>query len=223
MSLHTALQKHFDSKQYSTDVQQTPILNCSKKTLLSTAKKLKTHKEFQCDMLMDIAGIDYLHYGKSEWETTQGTSSSYSRARSSQSTIAWDQPRFAVIYQLLSTHKNHRIRLKVALEESDLRLPSLVDVWNSANWYEREAFDLFGFFFDGHPDLRRILTDYGFSGHPFRKDFPLSGKVEMRYDATTERCIYEPVKIQRRVVIPKVIRHDNRYLQSNTEEKKSHD
>jgi len=120
-------------------------------------------------------------------------------------------PRFATVYHLLSISNNHRIRLRVRLEEQDLLVPSVVSLWPAANWFEREAFDMFGIMFKGHPDLRRILTDYGFVGHPFRKDFPLIGNVEVRYDGNLKRVVYEPVSIEARVLEPKVIRHDNRY------------
>ncbi|MEJ2553696.1 MAG: NADH-quinone oxidoreductase subunit C, partial [Gammaproteobacteria bacterium] len=121
------------------------------------------------------------------------------------------EERFAVVYHLLSVARNQRLRLKVLLEEEVPRVDSVVEVWNNANWYEREAFDLFGILFDGHPDFRRILTDYGFIGHPFRKDFPLIGNVYMRYDQEKRRVVYEPVGIQPRVLVPRVIRHDSRY------------
>jgi len=112
----------------------------------------------------------------------------------------------------LSTQKNHRLRVKVFLTEQHTMLPSIHHIWKGANWFEREAYDLYGILFEGHPDLRRILTDYGFIGHPFRKDFPLSGQVEMRYDAKLERVVYEPVDIVPRILVPKVIRNDSRYL-----------
>jgi len=117
-----------------------------------------------------------------------------------------------VVYHLLSIKHNHRIRLRTfALGEPPM-VPSVIELWNSANWYEREVFDLFGILFEGHPDLRRILTDYGFIGHPFRKDFPLIGNVEMRYSAKDQRVVYEPVSIEPRILVPKTIRHDHRYL-----------
>ena len=124
-------------------------------------------------------------------------------------------PRYAVVYHLLSVAHNRRLRLRVGLDGDYPRVDSVIAVWAAANWYEREAFDLYGILFDGHPDLRRILTDYGFIGHPFRKDFPLSGNVEMRYDPEKRRVIYEPVSIEPRINIPKVIRHDHRYLVRN--------
>jgi NADH-quinone oxidoreductase subunit C len=124
----------------------------------------------------------------------------------------FDPRRFAVVYHLLSVSLNHRIRLRVFTgPENPPVVPSIVEVWSSANWYEREAFDLFGIVFHGHPDLRRILTDYGFIGHPFRKDFPLIGNVEVRYDPEISRVTYQPVSIEPRVLVPKVIRDDNRY------------
>lgn len=165
--------------------------------------------------LLDVCGIDYLHYGLDDWETQTATESGFSRGTTSQPIRANPrQPtRFAVVYHLLSFTQNHRIRLRVNLpNETELMVDSVVDIWPSANWFEREAFDLFGILFKGHPDLRRILTDYGFVGHPFRKDFPLIGKVEARYDARLQRVIYEPVSIEMRVLEPKVIRHDNRYI-----------
>ena len=140
------------------------------------------------DQLIDVCGVDY-----SDFPGTAG------------------QPRFAVVYHLLSTTQNWRLRVRVYLEDAFPLVPSVVDVWPAANWFEREAFDLFGIVFDGHPDLRRILTDYGFVGHPFRKDFPVSGEVEMRYDAEQGRVIYEPVAFENRISVPRVRRDDFRY------------
>jgi NADH-quinone oxidoreductase subunit C len=120
--------------------------------------------------------------------------------------------RFAVVYQLLSVTRNQRLRLRVpCLDAQEPTVDSVIDVWAAANWFEREVFDLYGILFRGHPDLRRILTDYGFIGHPFRKDFPLSGNVEVRYDPDKKRVVYEPVSIEPRVLVPKVIREDHRY------------
>jgi NADH-quinone oxidoreductase subunit C len=175
---------------------------------------LRDETEFQFKQLIDVCGVDYLHYGTAEWQTEQTTKTGFSRATDpskSQRIAAWGKPRFAVVYHLLSLTHNHRVRLRVFPSSEHLNVPSIVDIWPAANWFEREAFDLFGIIFDGHPDLRRILTDYGFIGHPFRKDFPLIGEVEMRYDAEQQRCIYEPVGIQPRTLIPKVIRTDARY------------
>ena len=121
------------------------------------------------------------------------------------------EPRFEVVYHLHSLERNERLRLKCRLPGADPEIDSVTAVWRGANWSEREAFDLFGILFRGHPDLRRILTDYGFVGHPFRKDFPLIGNVEVRYDPEKRRVVYQPVTIEPRVLVPKVIRHDNRY------------
>jgi len=140
------------------------------------------------EQLIDLCGIDYSTYGDGRWEG----------------------PRFAAVSHLLSVSLNQRLRVRVFCADDDFPvLPSVTSLWASANWYEREAFDLFGIVFEGHEDLRRILTDYGFIGHPFRKDFPLSGHVEMRYDAERQRVIYEPVSIEPREITPRIIREDN--------------
>jgi NADH-quinone oxidoreductase subunit C len=131
----------------------------------------------------------------------------------------WSGKRFASVIHLLSVSNNLRIRVKSFCQDDEVpRVPSVVDIWNGVNWFERESFDLFGILYDGHPDLRRILTDYGFVGHPFRKDFPLIGEVEMRYDAKTERCVYEPVSIEPRVLVPRVIREDGRFDSEESKE-----
>lgn len=187
----------------------------SKNALLEVATQLRDTPEFCFEQLIDVCGVDYLTYGIDEWVTDKATGSGFERAVNKQGLTVepFSGPRFAVVYHLLSVKMNQRLRLKVFLDEVDLRLPSIMPVWPAANWFEREAFDLFGFLFEGHPDLRRILTDYGFIGHPFRKDFPVSGHVEMRYDKATERVIYQPVSIPERVLVPKVIREDSRYLE----------
>ncbi len=174
---------------------------------------LRDDTEFSFNMLIDVCGVDYLHYGLSEWETESATATGFERGvdRHAINNPPLTRPRFAAVYHLLSLKLNHRIRVRVFLNEDNLKVSSVVDIWPSANWFEREAFDLFGISFVGHPDLRRILTDYGFAGHPFRKDFPLSGHVEARYDAKSQRVLYEPVNIQPRILEPKVIRRDNRY------------
>jgi len=182
--------------------------------LLSTCHTLRDAAELRFQMLMDLAGVDYLHYGLDDWQTQSATRSGFSRARLAQEGPPDpDAPgRFAVVYQLLSIANNRRLRLTVKCPESaEPAVDSVIDVWASANWFEREAFDLFGIVFRGHPDLRRILTDYGFIGHPFRKDFPLSGNVEVQYDPDRQRVVYRPVSIVPRVLVPKVIRHDHRY------------
>jgi len=182
--------------------------------LLSVCRALRDTPELKFEMLMDVAGVDYLHYGRDEWQTETATRSGFSRGRVAHSTAPDpNMPgRFAVVYHLLSITHNRRMRLRVKC--ADVQEPvvdSVIDVWASANWFERETFDLFGILFRGHPDLRRILTDYGFIGHPFRKDFPLSGNVEVQYDAEKKRVVYQPVSIVPRVLVPKVIRHDHRY------------
>lgn len=176
---------------------------------------LRDDPEFSFEMLMDLAGVDYLDYGIDEWTTEKATNISFSRGverEISATTPVWSKPRFAVVYHLLSIKHNHRIRLRTFAKEDSPIVPSVVNIWNSANWYEREAFDFFGILFDGHPDMRRILTDYGFIGYPFRKDFPLIGNVEVRYSAVDKRVIYEPVSIPPRTLVPKTIRDDHRYL-----------
>ena len=181
--------------------------------LLQLMHFLKTHQDSSFDTLIDVCAIDYLHFGQDQWVTQKATSTGYSRAvEDFAPNDVFKKARFAVVYHLLSTVHNHRIRVKSFVENKDLLHPSVNDIWGAANWYEREAFDLMGILFTDHPDLRRLLTDYGFVGHPFRKDFPLSGEVEMRYDATLERCVYEPVDIEPRVTVPKSIRKDSRYL-----------
>jgi NADH-quinone oxidoreductase subunit C len=165
------------------------------------------------ESLVDLAGIDYLDYGSSEWKTYSATTSGFSRGVNLSTRRApHDGARFAVAYHLLSVTHNQRIRIRARCEDAeDPIIDTVVDIWPGANWFEREAFDLFGILFTGHPDLRRILTDYGFIGHPFRKDFPLIGNVEVRYDVEKKRVVYEPVSIEPRTLVPRVIRHDNRY------------
>jgi NADH-quinone oxidoreductase subunit C len=199
--------------QFRQDFHEVTLI-CPSQNILSLLKHLKTHKSLKFDTLIDLCAVDYLHYGKSDWETNFSDGSSFSRGveiRAVEGDAAV-QARFAVVYHLLSTSLNHRCRVKVFLDESMPSLPSATCLWKGANWFEREAYDLYGILFAGHDDLRRLLTDYGFIGHPFRKDFPLSGYVEMRYDATLGRVVYEPVEIEPRVLVPKVIRDDNRYL-----------
>lgn len=183
----------------------------ARENLLSLAHSLRDEPDLAFDVLVDVCGLDYLHYGLSEWETESATTNGFERGVTPMTAVKNTGPRFASVYHLLSLQHNHRIRIRVPLEESSLIVPSVMSIWPSANWFEREAFDLFGILYEGHPDLRRILTDYGFVGHPFRKDFPLIGNVEVRYDAKLKRVVYEPVSITSRVLEPKVIRLDNRY------------
>jgi len=173
--------------------------------------------DFGFEMLMDVCGVDYLNYGSDEWRTQSATETGFSRGVEREPVILDDADefnarRFAVVYHLLSLQNNERMRLRVYTGTGNPpMLKSVVGIWNSADWFEREAFDLFGILFDGHPDLRRILTDYGFIGHPFRKDFPLIGNVEVTYDADKGRVAYQPVSIESRTLVPRVIRDDNRY------------
>jgi len=149
---------------------------------------LRDAPDARFEQLIDLCGLDYQAYGSGVWEGA----------------------RYAVVVHLLSVSLNQRVRVRVFCDDDDFPVvPSVTALWASANWYEREAFDLFGIVFDGHQDLRRILTDYGFIGHPFRKDFPLTGHVEMRYDAARQRVVYEPVSIEPREITPRVIREDN--------------
>jgi NADH-quinone oxidoreductase subunit C len=175
-------------------------------------KKLRDELGFE--QLIDLCGVDYLDYGQANWETLKAPNSGFSRGvfdfaddESNNDDALNMERRFAVVYHLLSVSNNLRLRVKVFPESAQMPVvDSVIDIWSVANWFEREAFDLYGILFDGHPDLRRILTDYGFVGHPLRKDFPLTGHVEMRYDAEQGRCVYEPVSIENRVNVPRVIR-----------------
>jgi NADH-quinone oxidoreductase subunit C len=155
---------------------------------LAAAKLLRDAPGCQFEQLLDLCGVDYSDYRDT----------------------AWDGPRFCVVSHLLSISLNQRVRLKVFAPDDELPVvDSVTGLWSSANWFEREAFDLYGIVFEGHSDLRRILTDYGFIGHPFRKDFPVSGHIEMRYDAERQRVIYQPVTIEPREIVPRIIREEN--------------
>jgi NADH-quinone oxidoreductase subunit C len=181
--------------------------------LLAVCLVLRDDSEFKFEQLVDVTGVDYLQYGRVEWTTQDSTSSGFSRGVNRSQQQAAPDKRFAVVYHLLSVTNNNRVRLRCFCEPGEPPLiDSVCDIWASANWFEREVFDLFGILFNGHPDLRRILTDYGFIGHPFRKDFPLIGNVEVRYDAEKGRVVYEPVSIEPRTLVPRVIRDDSRYI-----------
>jgi len=159
--------------------------------ILEVAKILRDDSRFGFEQAIDICGVDYLQWGQeADREMVKPA-------------------RFAVVYHLLSIQNNWRLRLRVWLEDEMPILPSVVDIWNGADWFEREVFDLFGIIFEGHPDLRRILTDYGFIGHPFRKDFPLTGHVEVRYDPDKGSVVYEPVSLEPRILTPRIIREEN--------------
>jgi len=195
-----------------------------KDDLLAIATALRNEADFGFEMLVDVCGVDYLGYGGDEWTTNSASGTGFSRGVELNPVILdesdeFDGRRFAVVYHLLSLQHNYRLRLRVFTgTDNPPIVRSVVDIWNGANWFEREAFDLYGILFEGHPDLRRILTDYGFIGHPFRKDFPLIGHVEMRYDPEKERVVYEPVTIEPRVLVPKVIRKDHRYIEDAPDE-----
>ena len=188
--------------------------------ILEVARMLRDSQGLKFDTCIDVCGVDYLHHGIEEWKTQAATSSGFSRGVTrlnqvpvpAESQASAGARRFAVVYHLLSVELNQRIRLRAFCEDPQAPIiDSVTAIWTSADWFEREAFDMFGILFRGHPDLRRLLTDYGFIGHPFRKDFPLSGHVEVRYDPEKGRVVYQPVSIEPRTLVPKVIRDDNRY------------
>lgn len=203
------------------------IIEVSSDNMVEAATSLRDHKDLQFQQCLDVCGIDYSQYNNNEWQTDNASATGFSRAVNPAShghLIFGDEieptgpqkHRFAAIYQLISYALNWRLTLRVFAENDDFPMvDTLVPVWNGVDWFEREAFDLFGIHFKGHPDLRRILTDYGFVGHPFRKDFPLAGHVEMRYDEEKKRVVYEPVSIEPRVLVPRVHREDHRYIKEN--------
>ncbi len=184
------LQNRFGDVLQSCNVAVDEVtIEVGREQLLEVCTALRDDAGLHFEQLIDLCGVDYLEYGEGVW---QGS-------------------RFAVVYHLLSIRNNCRLRVRVFADNEEPRVDSIISIWSVANWFEREAFDMFGILFDGHPDLRRLLTDYGFIGHPFRKDFPLLGHVEMRYDPERKRVVYEPVETEMRIVVPRVIRHDNRY------------
>ena len=178
--------------------------------IASVCRLLRDDGAFAFTQLSDLSAVDYLTYGEADWQTQAATASGFSRGVASRA-LKGEQPhgrRFAIVYQLLSVTHNLRLRLKAFLDGEPPRIASVVEVWPVADWYEREAFDLYGVLFEGHPDLRRILTDYGFIGHPFRKDFPLEGRVEVRYDPERGRVVNQAVTIEPRTLVPRVIREE---------------
>jgi len=194
--LASRVQERFSTRITATNVEFGELtVELPREHLLSVCSALRDEDAFHFEQLIDVCGVDYLEYGNG----------------------IWSGPRFAVVYHLLSIKNNHRIRLRTFADNDMPMVDSVITIWNSANWFEREAFDLFGIVFNGHPDLRRILTDYGFIGHPFRKDFPISGNVEMRYDPEQKRVIYQPVTIEPRMLVQRVIRHDHRYEEPGNE------
>jgi len=187
--LHRQLEQHLGARLVSVVRWRDELtVEIGAADLLGVGRVLRDTPEFRFEQLVDLCGVDYLNY-------KEGTRAG---------------PRFAVVYHLLSLTHNRRLRLRAFAADDEVPVvDSLTEVWPSANWYEREAFDLLGIVFSGHPDLRRILTDYGFVGHPFRKDFPLSGYVEMRYDPDQQRVIYQPVSIEPREIVPRVVREEH--------------
>jgi NADH-quinone oxidoreductase subunit C len=228
-SLIEQLTAHFgDAIESAREAFGQYTIEVSPDRLLEVAKSLRDERAFRFQQLIDLCGVDYLGYGQDEWETDAVTDEGFSRGVTGlgPGRFAWDNRprpagipnRYAVVVHLLSIEHNLRLRLRsFAADDALPVVPSLVEIWGAANWFEREAFDLFGIIFEGHPDLRRLLTDYGFVGHPFRKDFPLIGNVEVRYDPDKGRVVYEPVSIEPRVGVPRVVREDSRWLQAQNE------
>jgi len=196
--LAQTLERRFKGRIQSCDLALGEVsITVVPENLTGVCLSLRDEAGLQFEQLIDVCGVDYLEYGV---ETNSAAGDK-----------PWQGPRFAVVYHLLSVSLNQRLRVKVPVDGEPPVVDSVVDIWSSANWFEREAFDLFGIAFEGHPDLRRILTDYGFIGHPFRKDFPISGNVEMRYDPEQARVVYQPVSIEPRMGTTRVIREDFRY------------
>ncbi len=192
--------------------------------LLQIAEILRDDEAFSFEEVIDVCGVDYSAYGVAEWDVTTASSTGFGRGVESDRAFDLDaEKRFAAVYHLLSVKNNMRLRLRVFVDTTHPIVASVVSIWNGANWFEREAFDLYGILFEGHPDLRRILTDYGFIGHPFRKDFPLIGQVEMRYDPEQARVIYEPVSMEGRTLVPRVIRGNDQDLPEASEQQDSSD
>ena len=220
-ALLAELEAQFPSKIISSHIYREELtIEISVSDAVDFLAQLKNHPSFQYAQLTDLAGVDYAAYGLVEWDI-EASGSGFSRGVEETNVGRDDvdllqikanvsmKRRFAVVYNLLSITFNSRLRIKVYPENTDMpEVSSVVTIWPGANWYEREVFDLFGIRFKGHPDLRRILTDYGFIGHPLRKDFPLVGHVEVRYDENLQRVIYEPVSIESRVSMPRVIRKE---------------
>ena len=218
-----ALKSHLDGV-LTDQIQKSSIalgeltVEVAPENLLKVARYLRDDSECGFEQLIDVCGVDYLTFGSTEWETggsgfSRGVKREFSFDDDEQEeSVEFDGKRFAVVIHLLSIKHNQRIRVKCYCDDNDFPMVDSVEgIWNSANWFEREAFDMFGILFNGHPDLRRILTDYGFIGHPFRKDFPLIGHVDMRYDEEKKRVVYEPVSIEERILVPRIIRKDQRF------------
>ncbi len=196
-----------------------------RQNLLEVCLALRDEADFKFECLLDVCVVDYKEYGISEWRTERSTLTGFERGvdcSRQEHPVSWNKPRFAVVYHLLSLAHNQRLRLRVFATGEPPFVASMNAIWPAANWYEREAFDLYGVMFEGHPDMRRLLTDYGFVGHPFRKDFPLSGHVEVRYDANEGRVIYQPVTIAPRILVAKTIRKTPNELPPIMPEKPDH-
>jgi NADH-quinone oxidoreductase subunit C len=216
--MENLIAKHIGGQYELEEYSDILTIKTNKDSLLDVMSSLKNNKELDFAQLTDLCAIDYYTYGETEWSTKEATSTGYSRGikPSSHGRIKFEdkisqnkmENRFCVSYHLLSISNNNRIRVKVYLSDEPPVIKSITSLWTAANWYEREAFDLFGILFEGHPDLRRLLSDYGFIGHPFRKDFPLIGNTQIRYDPNLKRIIQEPVDITPRVLVPKVIREE---------------
>ena len=227
-SLAERLAARFGETLSVSTVRNETVAELSAADLIAVATALRDEPGFRFGELIDLCGVDYLGYGQTEWETNTAGGDGFSRGVEGQAMGRFDwagrprgnnEPRrFASVVHLLSIENNHRLRLRVFCEVDTLPVvPSLTLVWPGVNWFERETFDLYGIIFDGHPDLRRILTDYGFVGHPFRKDFPLIGNVEVRYDPEQKRVIYQPVSIEPRILVPRTIRDDADLMQAKAE------
>jgi len=226
--LSLALTSAFTSQLQSNVVVQNDVfgevtIEVSPADALAVFEKLRDDAAFKFEQLIDVCGVDYSEYGSVEWATESTSSTGFSRGVEAATgarlrfgddieSTSSGRARFASVYHLMSVRHNHRLRVRVYCENEAVPVvPSVIDLWPSASWFEREAFDLYGIIYEGHPDLRRILTDYGFVGHPFRKDFPLIGHVEMKYDEQQKRVVYQPVTIEPRVLVPRVIRDDGRF------------
>ena len=187
--------------------------------MLAVCKVLRDDPDFGFECAMDVCGVDYSAYGVGDWQTESATGTGFDRGvecASERPKSTWKKARFAVVYHLLSIQHNWRLRVRAFAHGDTPMVDSMISVWKGVDWFEREAFDLFGILFKGHPDLRRILTDYGFVGHPMRKDFPVTGNVEVRYDHAKGRVVYQPVTIKERILVPRVIRKDSRYVKDET-------
>ena len=223
------LAAHFGARVQVLRQRDEVTLEVAPADYLAVMTELRDHADFAFEQLIDLCGVDYLGYGQAEWDTTDVSSEGFSRGVEGQGPgrFTWESRprgegparRFAAVVHLTSVRHNRRIRVRCFADDNAMPvLDSVTGIYPVANWFEREAFDLFGIIFSGHPDLRRILTDYGFVGHPFRKDFPLVGNVEVRYDEERGRVVYQPVSIEPRVGVPRVIREDSRWQQAQTEQ-----